>query len=745
MFAKKFLLPVVGIALGAAAWAQAPDDGPDRGVARISILNGDVSVRRSDSGDHVAAALNAPLVVQDRVITGINSRSELQFDSANFLRLGANSEVRLAELEYRRYLVQIARGTVTWRVLRDQEAYVEISTPSVSVRPVKRGTYRVTVSEDGSSEVTVRSGEAEVFTPRGSERLRSGRTMLARGGQNDPEFRMTPEIPDDEWDRWNEMRDRDLEHSNSYRYMSRDIYGAEDLDSHGRWVSVPSYGWVWSPRVAAGWAPYRYGRWSWVDWYGWTWVSHDPWGWAPYHYGRWFYQPSHGWCWWPGGIGVRHRWAPAFVAFFGFGGVGVGTGWGRVGWVPLAPWEPYHAWWGPRHYGGWRNRGYFDNSVTLVNNVNITNVYRNARIHNGISAIDGDGFRRGRIADSIHVNDGSLRQASLARGPLPMSPERESLRLADRDPRVHAVDNGRQERFFSNRRPALVEKISFDEQRRGMEQIARRSFDDPTRVTGETTVRRPETRTAGESPTDEQRGWRRADETQRGAPETRTGFNVEGTRPADNEWRRFGSARVGEGTEARGAERSGRFGDPVAPRAEAPRTDLERAPSAEGWRRFGDSTARGEAAESSRSDRATQRSERSETFRGGREAFNSGASPADSSRWGDRSQRIEGSGRSAGREERSMNWGDRSGREAAAPPVERRGDSNAGRSSESIRISPPIVRERADFGRGGGSEGPRSAPSGSGGGDAGGGRGGDGGGRSGDAGGGRSGGGGRGR
>ena len=34
---------------------------PGRAVARISVLNGDVSVRRGDSGDVVAAALNAPL------------------------------------------------------------------------------------------------------------------------------------------------------------------------------------------------------------------------------------------------------------------------------------------------------------------------------------------------------------------------------------------------------------------------------------------------------------------------------------------------------------------------------------------------------------------------------------------------------------------------------------------------------------------------------------------------------------
>src|SRR5437588_265627 len=69
-----------------------PESDPSRGAARISLLNGEVSVRRGDSGDVVAAAINAPLVTQDRVLTASSSRAEVQFDSANMLRIGSNSE-----------------------------------------------------------------------------------------------------------------------------------------------------------------------------------------------------------------------------------------------------------------------------------------------------------------------------------------------------------------------------------------------------------------------------------------------------------------------------------------------------------------------------------------------------------------------------------------------------------------------------------------------------------------------------
>src|SRR5579871_4714504 len=62
-------------------------DAPDRGVARISYMTGNVSVRRGDSGDLVAAAVNVPLTIGDRVVTG-EGRAEVQFDAANLIRLG---------------------------------------------------------------------------------------------------------------------------------------------------------------------------------------------------------------------------------------------------------------------------------------------------------------------------------------------------------------------------------------------------------------------------------------------------------------------------------------------------------------------------------------------------------------------------------------------------------------------------------------------------------------------------------
>jgi len=246
---KRALLTFLVLALAAPVSLVAEvEEEPGRGVARISLINGDVSVRRGDSGDWVAAVINAPLVVPDSIFVGAASRAEVQLDYANMVRLAANTEVRFSELEYRRYQLQLAKGTITFSVLRDSDADVDLSTPNVSVRPQKKGRYRVTVHEDGTTEITVRDGRAEIYTPRGVEELREGKTMMVRGPASDPEFQVLAAARPDEWDRWNERRDKELRRSRAYQYVSHDIYGAEDLDAYGEWIYVPPYGWVWSPR-----------------------------------------------------------------------------------------------------------------------------------------------------------------------------------------------------------------------------------------------------------------------------------------------------------------------------------------------------------------------------------------------------------------------------------------------------------------------------------------------------------------
>ena len=440
--------------------AQDPDD-LKRGVARISLMNGEVSVRRGDSGDWVAGVINAPLMTADQIATGPNSRAEVQFDSANMLRIGGNAEIHLAQLESRRYQMELARGTVTFRVLRASEANVEVDTPSVSVRPSRQGSYRITVKDTGETEITVRSGDVEVFTPHGSQWVNAGQTMVARGATADPEFQIVAALASDDWDRWNESRDVVLTRSVSPRYVGPGVYGTEDLDASGTWGNDPDYGNVWRPTVDPGWAPYQSGRWVWEDWYGWTWVSYDPWGWAPYHYGRWFWRTGFGWGWYPGMMGVRHYWSPALVGFFGYGGgMGFGFGFGNVGWVALAPYEMFHPWWGRGYYGGFNRR-------MNITNGSLTSVYRNARVANGVSGVNGADFRAGRFNNIGHFSGSQIGQAGMVRGAMPITPSSANLRFSDRAVTNVPRSSGNT-RFFTHQQASPAARVPFAEQQRAM-------------------------------------------------------------------------------------------------------------------------------------------------------------------------------------------------------------------------------------------------------------------------------------
>jgi hypothetical protein len=425
-----------------------PADEPGRAVARLGILNGDASVRRGDSAEPVAAVVNAPLMSGDELIVAANGRAEVQLDAAHFMRLAGDTDVRLADLENGHFQVQLAHGLITWRVLRESQSQAEISTPLVSVHPGPQSVVRVEVMPDGMTQVTVRHGVADVSTQKGTEQIRENSAMLVRGAENDPEFQIIASAARDEWDNWSDQRDNYLLRAQSPRYVPNEVSGAEDLDANGNWNYDGSNGWVWSPTVAPGWAPYQNGRWVWEDYYGWTWVDNAPWGWAPFHYGYWYNRVGFGWCWYPGLHGGHTWWRPAMVGFFGWGGggFGVGFGFGNVGWVPLAPHEAFHPWYGR---GGFNGRSSVN--VNIVRNTNVYNSYRNAGVSNGITAVSVADFQRGNFRNNVAVDRGQLQQASLVHGAVPMTPTNQNLRFSDRAPSAQiqrGVTSPSSSRFF---------------------------------------------------------------------------------------------------------------------------------------------------------------------------------------------------------------------------------------------------------------------------------------------------------
>ena len=430
------------------------------GVARLSLIHGDVSTRRGDSGEWSAAQLNAPLMAGDKVSTGDASRTEIQLDYANILRLAEHTQANITNLTPKQIQIQLGHGMANYTVLRNSDADAEIDTPNVAIRTERReASFRVLVTADDNTEVLVRRGEVEITTPQGGTRVGANQFITIKGNGDQTQYRIGDAPARDDWDQWNTDRDRMINSSVS-RSRTNDYYtGSQDLDANGNWQNVPDYGQAWFPNVAPGWVPYSAGNWVWQPYYGWTWVSYEPWGWAPYHYGRWFMYNG-AWGWWPGPAYPYYRpiWAPAYVSFFGFGGgvgIGVGFGWGSIGWFPIGPCDFFHPWWGAwgGHFGytgwyGWNHGGF----APLHGGNQFSNVWAAQHDPNfrGATSVAANRFGQGRTAFSP-VGHEALQNAHFATGNLPVSPTRASLSASGRPAAPSTTVNRGGNSFYSSR------------------------------------------------------------------------------------------------------------------------------------------------------------------------------------------------------------------------------------------------------------------------------------------------------
>ena len=440
------------------------------GVARISLIHGDVSTQRGDSGAWSVAVLNAPVVAGDRVSTGDKARTELQLDYANMLRLAEHSQVNINTLTSSQIQIQLGRGMANYTVFKNSDADAEIDTPNVAIRTERReSSFRILVTADDHTEVLVRKGEVEVTTPQGGTRVGQNQFITIQGVGDQAQYKIGEAPARDDFDQWNTDRDNMIRNSDARRHTNDYYVGTEDLDNHGTWSEVPDYGPVWRPdETDPNWAPYRNGRWVYEPYWGWTWVSYDDWGWAPYHYGRWMYVDG-GWGWWPGpAYGYpyyRPIWAPAYVSFYGWGGgFGFGWGWGSVGWLPLGPCDYFHPWWGRWGGRGWDRDRDWDRgrNVRDWNRNGFRPLHGGTRFSNVNLALHDEHFRGGTTVSGREFGTGRMhaqpmshaqfQNAHFSTGRLPVTPGRESFSASGRPAAASTIRNVSQnQHFFSAR------------------------------------------------------------------------------------------------------------------------------------------------------------------------------------------------------------------------------------------------------------------------------------------------------
>ncbi len=365
---------------------QAPAQDPPSRVARLNLIQGQVSFEPASVNEWTAATLNYPVTIGDHLYADDQSRAELHI-ATTAVRLGSRSGLSFLNLDDRLVQIRLDTGALIVRVkyLEGDDAY-EIDTAQGAITLLRPGEYRIDTDPDrNATMVTVRSGDAAVSTNGGNFPVHPHQTaFFAADGQ--PQFQT--ENPNDPLDLFSMDQDRREDRMPPPRYVSRDMPGWEDLDRNGVWTEDPAYGPVWRPQtVPVGWAPYRYGHWAWIEPWGWTWIDDAAWGFAPFHYGRWV-MIGGGWAWVPGPVAPRPVYAPALVAFVGGRGFTMAVGGGGVGavaWFPLGPREVFVP--------AYAVSPVYVNRVNVVTVTNVTvvnRVYVNQTV--GVTAVDHRAF-----------------------------------------------------------------------------------------------------------------------------------------------------------------------------------------------------------------------------------------------------------------------------------------------------------------------------------------------------------------
>src|SRR5271156_403000 len=395
-------------------------DPPNR-AARVSLLEGSVSLQPGGQGDWGNAVKNRPVTVGDKLWVDKDSRAELQAGQVT-IHLGSMTALSFLNLDGPVTQMRVAEGSINFRVreMREGDIY-EVDTPNAVFTVKQAGAFRIDVSENGDgTRVTVIRGGGDVLAAGQTYAIHPGDRAEFVGTDGSVQYTVHGAPPPDGLDRW--ANDRDLRDDNSVsaRYVNRDVPGYSDLDDNGTWNEQPDVGPVWTPNnVPPGWAPYSDGSWNYVGPWGWSWVGYEPWGYAPYHYGRWGYYGAR-WGWIPGPIYARPYYGPAFVGFVGGGfgfGIGFGFGFGGgIGWFPLGFGEPFHPW----YHAGYGYVHSININNTVIHNASSINNSRNfnyayAHNANAVTATSRNGFANGERVNrgAANISSASLKSAQV--------------------------------------------------------------------------------------------------------------------------------------------------------------------------------------------------------------------------------------------------------------------------------------------------------------------------------------------
>src|ERR1700726_1599712 len=167
------------LALFALGAAFAEEGDPPGRVARLSDVEGSVSLQPAGVQDWADATLNRPLTTGDKLWTDHRSRAELDIGAA-VIRLGASTGFSFLNLDDNSAQMQVTAGTLIVRVrhLQGGQTY-EVDTPNIALSLQQPGEYRVEVNDAGDTTV-VKVSEGQAQAAGGGQSLAIGPQQLVR-------------------------------------------------------------------------------------------------------------------------------------------------------------------------------------------------------------------------------------------------------------------------------------------------------------------------------------------------------------------------------------------------------------------------------------------------------------------------------------------------------------------------------------------------------------------------------------
>ena len=154
LLAASSLLVLVGLAHGQDN-EPVDADPPDR-AARLSYIQGEVSMQPAGEQDWAPAIVNRPLTTGDRLWTEQGARAEVQVGPAA-VRLDGDTGFSFLNVDDDTIQMRMTAGVVNVRVRwLEQDDHIEIDTPNVALSLVRPGNYRVEVNDAGDTTVVKR-------------------------------------------------------------------------------------------------------------------------------------------------------------------------------------------------------------------------------------------------------------------------------------------------------------------------------------------------------------------------------------------------------------------------------------------------------------------------------------------------------------------------------------------------------------------------------------------------------------